>query len=193
VNGVEVFFAHLKLASAGGDEVSGVERLSEVGDKKRSKRDVKREKGLDPVRHVKGGVASGPVNGCGVGPEDMWRASRPLRSIAFASFDKGLDDGAVLPLNDAVCMQVVSGNPDVSDTVPIRKPVEGSNVRCAVVGDDLFDGAPPAQNFLEKKYTKSVACLSAESTPLGPGGEGAAGLGNVMEAAGGRHKHGVNV
>ena len=29
--------------------------------------------------------------------------------------------------------------------------------------------------------------------PLGPGGEGAAGLGDVTEAASGRHKGGVNV
>jgi len=78
MNGVKVFFAHLKLASTGGDEVSGVKWLSEVGDEKRSERDVKRKKGLDPVRHVKGGVASGPANGCAVGPEDMWCASRPL-------------------------------------------------------------------------------------------------------------------
>ena len=104
MNGIEVFFAHLKLASMGGDEISGVEQLSEVGDEKCSKHDVKREKGLDPVCHVKGGVASGPVNGCAVSPEDVWHTSRPLRSIAFASFDEGLDDGAVLPLNDTICM-----------------------------------------------------------------------------------------
>jgi len=30
VNGIEVFFVHLKLASAGGDEVSGVEWFSEL-------------------------------------------------------------------------------------------------------------------------------------------------------------------
>jgi len=193
VNGVEVFFVHLELASAGGDEVSGVERFSEVGDEERSESDVKRKKGLDPVHHVKGGVASRPVNGCAVGPEDMWRMSWPLRSVAFASLDEGLDDGAVLPLNDAICTQVVSRNADVSDTVPIRKPVEGGDVRCAVVSDDLFDGAPPAQNFLKKKHTESVACLSAESTPLWPGGKGAAGLGDVMEAAGGGHKCGVDI
>jgi len=193
MNGIKVFFAHLELAGAGGNKVSGVEQLSEVGDKKRSKSDIKREKGLDPVRHVKGGVASGPANGCVVGPEDVWRTSRPLRSIAFASLDEGLDDGAVLPLNDAVCAQVVSRNPDVSDTVPIHKPVEGGDVRHAIVGDDLFDGTPPAQNFLEKKHTESAACLSAESMPLRPGGKGAAGLGDVMEATGRRHKRGVDI
>ena len=99
----------------------------------------------------------------------------------------------MLPLNDAICMQVVSRNTDVSDTIPIRKPVEGSDIRCAVVGDNLFDGAPPAQNFLEKKHTESAACLSAESTPLRPGGKGAAGLGDVTEAAGRGHKRGVDV
>jgi len=78
VNGIKVFFAHLELAGTGGDEVSGVKWLSEVGDEKHSKSDIKRKKGLDPMCHVKGGVASGPVNGCVVGPEDMWCASQPL-------------------------------------------------------------------------------------------------------------------
>jgi len=193
VNGVEVFFVHLKLASTGGDEVSGVEQLSEVGDKKHSKGDVKREKGLDPMRHVEGGVAGGPANGCAVSPEDVWCASQPLRSVAFTSLDEGLDDGAVLLLNNAICMQVVSGNADVSDTIPIRKPVKHGDIRYAIVGDDLFDGTPPAQNFLEKKHTKSAACLSAESTPLRPGGKGAVGLGDVTEATGRGHKRGVDI
>jgi len=149
--------------------------------------------GLDPVRHVKGGVASGPANGCAVSPEDVWCASWPLQSVAFASLDEGLDDGAVLPLNDAVCVRVVSRNADVSDTVPICKPVKGGDVRCAVVGDDFFDGSPPTQDFLKEKHTKSAACLSAESMPLRPGGEGAASLGDVTEAASRGHKGGVDV
>ena len=78
MNGVEIFVAHLELASTGGDEVSGVERLSEVGDEKRSKGDVKREKGLDPMCHVEGRVAGGPANGCVVSPEDVWCASQPF-------------------------------------------------------------------------------------------------------------------
>jgi len=90
-------------------------------------------------------------------------------------------------------MQVVSRNADVSDTIPIRKPVKRGNIRHAVVSDDLFDGAPPAQNFLEKKHTKSAACLGAESMPFQPGSEGAAGLGDVMEAAGRGHKCSVNI
>jgi len=81
----------------------------------------------------------------------------------------------------------------VSDTVPICKPVEGGDIRHAIVGDDLFNSTPPAQNFLEKKYTKSAACLSVESTPLRPGSKGAAGLGDVTETAGGGHKCGVDI
>ena len=79
------------------------------------------------------------------------------------------------------------------DTIPIHKPVEGGNIRRAVVGDDFFDGSPPAQNFLEKKHTKGPACLSTEGVPLWPGGKGAVGLGDVTEAAGRGHKHGVDV
>ena len=184
---------YLELASAGGNEVSGVKRLSEVGDEKHSKSDIKREKGFDPMRHVKGGVASRPANRCAVSPEDVWHTSQPLQSVTFASLDKGLDDGVVLLLNDAICTQVVSGNPDVLDTIPICKPVKGGDIRRAIVSDDLFDGAPPAQNFLEKKHTESAACLGMESTPFRPGSEGAAGLGDVTEAAGRGHKHGVDI
>ena len=78
MDGIEVFFAHLELVGAGGDKVSGVERLSEVRDKKHSESDVEQEKGLDPVCHIEGGVAGGPANGCVVSPKDMWCASWPL-------------------------------------------------------------------------------------------------------------------
>jgi len=77
-NGGEIVFAHLELAGVDSDEVGGRKRLSEVRDKKRRKSDVKRKEGLDPVRHVEGGVAGRLADGGAVGPEDMSCASRPL-------------------------------------------------------------------------------------------------------------------
>jgi len=62
-----------------------------------------------------------------------------------------------------------------------------------LVGDDFFDSSPPTQDFLKEKHTKSAACLSVESTPLRPGGKGAASLGDVIEAASGGQKGGVNI
>ena len=79
-----------------------------------------------------------------VGPEDVRGKGRPLGVIAFTGLDKGIANCPVLSLDDAVCVGVVWGNADVSDTIPIRKPVECGDVGCAIVGDDLFDGAPSA-------------------------------------------------
>ena len=88
-------------------------------------------------------------------------AGRPFGGVAFAGLDKGLANRPMLSLDDAVRAGIVRGDADVANTIPISEPVEGSDIRRAIVGDDLFDSAPPAQDVLEKKRTEGAASLSA--------------------------------
>ena len=73
----------------------------------------------------------------------MWHIGQPFSGIAFTSLDEGLTNCLVLLLNDAIHMGVIRGDVDVTDTIPVCKPVQGSNVGCAIVGDNFFNGAPP--------------------------------------------------
>jgi hypothetical protein len=108
VDGGEVFFVHLELVGPGGNELSGGERMCEIGDEKCHKSDVKRKEGFNTMSHVKGRVAGRPADGGTVSPKDMRSAGRPLGDIAFTSLDKRVANGPVLLLNDAIGARVVS-------------------------------------------------------------------------------------
>ena len=84
------------------------------------------------------------MGGCSVSPEDVRGEGWPLGVVAFAGLDKGVTNCPVLLLDDAIRTKVVWGNADVSDTIPIRKPVECGDIGRAVVSDNLFDGTPSA-------------------------------------------------
>jgi hypothetical protein len=43
-----------------------------------------------------------------VGPENEWHDGGPVGGVAITGLDKGLANGAVLSLNDAIHSQVVS-------------------------------------------------------------------------------------
>ena len=50
----------------------------------------------------------------------------------------------MLLLDDAVCLGVVGQDMNVSNAIPIHEPVEGCNVRGAIVGNDLPYCSPSA-------------------------------------------------
>ena len=81
----------------------------------------------------------------------------------------------------------------MSNSVALRKPVECRDVSGPVVGHDLLNGSPSAQDFFEKECAQGAPGLGSESTPLGPCGEGASSLNNVSEASRMGHEHSVNI
>ena len=79
-----------------------------------------------------------------VSPEDVRGKGQPLGVVAFTGLDKRVTNCLVLSLNNAIRVEVVWGNADVSDTIPICKPVKCGDIGYAIVGDNLFDGTPSA-------------------------------------------------
>jgi hypothetical protein len=90
-----------------GYEVGSGHGGHEVGHEECGKCDVKWQKWLSTMCHVEGGVAGGFVNGSTVSPEDKRSETRPLGDVAFACFDEGLANSAVLTLDDAISSRVI--------------------------------------------------------------------------------------
>jgi hypothetical protein len=101
------------------------------------------------------------MDGCAVGPKDMQCMGGSFGGVTFTSLDKGLANSPVLLLNNAIHVGVVWGDVDVANTILVHKPVKGGNIGCAIVGDDFFNGTPPAQDVLKKKCIKGVASFCA--------------------------------
>lgn len=55
----------------------------------------------------------------------------------------------------------------------------------AVVGDDLDEGAPPAEDVLKQSFGDRFAGLATDSAAFGVAGEGAAAVYEVLVAGGG--------
>jgi hypothetical protein len=54
------------------------------------------------------------------------------------------------------------------DAIPLCKPVECHDVNCAIVGDDLFNCSPAAEDLLEDECTDHAASLNVKGAPFGP-------------------------
>jgi hypothetical protein len=80
-----------------------------------------------------------------VGLENMQCKSWPLRlsPSQVLKLDKELVNCS-LSLNNAVHMGIVWGYMDIMDVIPIREPVQQSDIRCTIVRDDFLDGTPSA-------------------------------------------------
>lgn len=91
----------------------------------------------------------------------MQHTGGPFSGVAFTSPDKGLTNCLVLSLNNAICAGVIQGDVDIMDTVPVHEPVEGGDTGHAIVGDNFFNGTPPAQYVFKKKCTQYVTGLCA--------------------------------
>ena len=161
VDGGKVGWAFLKLASTGDEEIFSRKRLGEVGYEESCHREVEGENWLNPVHHVIRRKAGRLASSGAVSPESERRERQPVRMIAFARLEDGIADSMMLPLNDAIGLQVVCRNADVSDAIPVRKPVESRHISGAVVGDDLLYCAPSAQYLLEYKRADHPASLHA--------------------------------
>jgi hypothetical protein len=81
----------------------------------------------------------------------------------------------------------------VLDIVALCKPIEGGNIGCSIVCNDLLDSSPSAQDFFEEEGTKGGSSLGLESTPLWPCSERTSSLNNVSEATCMGHEHGIDV
>jgi hypothetical protein len=93
--------------------------------------------------------------------ENIWCVGGPFGGVTFASLDEGLTNSPVLSFDNAVHMGVVWGDADVANIIPVCKPVEGSNIGHAIVSDNFFDGAPPAQDILKKKCAEGATSFCA--------------------------------
>ena len=82
-----------------------------------------------------------------------------MRVVAFARFENGVTDGAMLPLDDAVCLQVVCQDADVPNAIPVRKPVKSSHISCAVVSNNLLYRSPLAKDLFKDKCSNHLASL----------------------------------
>jgi hypothetical protein len=91
--------------------------------------------GREPGRLASGGTISLEGIGC-----DHW----PARVIAVTSLEDGVLNCAMLLLNNTICLGVVWRDANVLDAIPIREPIEGCNVRRAIVGDNLSHCSPLA-------------------------------------------------
>ena len=96
-----------------------------------------------------------------VSPESERHKCQPVRMIAFARLEDGVVDSTMLLLNDAIGLQVVCQNADVSDAIPVHEPVESCHISSAIVGDDLLYCTPSAQYLLENKCADHLASLYA--------------------------------
>jgi hypothetical protein len=54
------------------------------------------------------------------------------------------------------------------DAIPLCKPVKCCDVCCAIVGDDLFNCFPVAEDLLKDECANYVASLDAKGTPFRP-------------------------
>jgi hypothetical protein len=93
---------------------------------------------------------------CAVSPENKWHDGGPVGGIAITGLDKGLMDGVVLSLDDAICSQVVSQNVYVMDTVPLGEPLQCSDIGGTIVHDDFLDSTPPAEDLLKQEGTNGM-------------------------------------
>jgi len=107
VDGGEVSWAFLKLASVGDEEIFSRKRLGKVGYKESCHRKVEGENWLNPVHHVIWRKAGQLVSSGVVSPESERHECQPVRMIAFACLEDGIVDSTMLPLDDAVGLQVV--------------------------------------------------------------------------------------
>jgi len=87
VDGGEVGWAFLKLASAGDEEIFSRKRLGEVGYEESCHREVKGENWLNPVHHVIRRKACRLASSGAISPESERRERRPVRMIAFACLE----------------------------------------------------------------------------------------------------------
>ena len=64
----------------------------------------------------------------------------------------------MLPFDDAVCSMLIRREPNVVDVVLSCQVFQAGDHSWAVVCDNLFDGAPSAQNFLkdERAYRSPI-------------------------------------
>jgi hypothetical protein len=143
--------------------------------------------------HIEWQVAHCFLNCHAVGPEGEWCNGQPAGGVAVASFDKGLLNGAVLVLDDAVHLQVVSQNVYMMDTVPFGKPVKCSNIGGAIVHDDFLNGTPPAEDLFKQEGADGMPILDLQCMPFWPSGERSVSLDNVPTAVGTWHEHCVDV
>ena len=81
----------------------------------------------------------------------------------------------------------------MTDTIALCEPVECCNVGHSIVGYNLLNSSPSAQDFFEKECTKCVSSLSTKSTPLWPCCERTSSLNDVPKSACMWHEHCVDV
>jgi len=144
VDGCKVGWAFLELAGVGDEEVFSQERCGEIRHKEGCHRKIEGENWLNPMHHIVGREASRLAGGCAVSPKGERHEHWPMRVVAFAHLENGVADGAVLSLNDPICLRIVCRNANVSDAIPVHKPVESGHIGGAIVYNDLLHRSPSA-------------------------------------------------
>ena len=140
-------FAHLsevlgtfsELLGSGSDEFLGGDAKVLSGSEVGGFENIKREKRVDAVDHVLGGVTGSSSNSDSFSPEDLWKDFSPLGLVTFAGLHDGLANVEMLGFHDTVGSRIVPGYANVVDPITLADVVECSNVG----SDPLpFRGAP---------------------------------------------------
>ena len=79
------------------------------------------------------------------------------------------------------------------NVVTRRETVESGNPRCSVVGDDLFESSPSAENVLEEEVRDDIAAFGGGSSCFRPGCQSATTMEDVSVGSALRHVERVEV
>ena len=79
------------------------------------------------------------------------------------------------------------------NVVTRHKTVESGNPRCSVVGDDLFESSPSAENVLEEEVHDDIAAFGSGSSCFRPGCQSATTMEDVSVRSALRHVERVEV
>jgi hypothetical protein len=88
-------------------------------------------------------------------------SSRPAYTVRVTCFEQRFAEGEVLNFDNPVGSRVVWGDANVVDMVPFSNVLKRGYDRSAVVGDNLHNGAPSADNLFEDEISQGLPGLSA--------------------------------
>ena len=145
------------------------------------------------MNHVVGGIASSAPNGDSFSPKDKMENLSPLILSTTAGLHDRFANVKVLRLDNAVRPRVVAGDTNVVNAILFTKDIESSNVGGSVVGNELSESAPTAENILEDEIGDNSGGVRRRSATLRIGSQSTLSMKDVTIRPNSRHKEGVDM
>jgi len=142
---------------------------------------------VNTVDHVVWRVPCSSADGDLFCPEHQREDLTPLRFVSLAGLHDCFPDVEVLRLYDSIGLGVVSRDSDVVDSVLFGEDISSSNVGSGVVGNNLFESSPAAEDILEDKVGNDFGGVRGGSTTFWIGGESISGMENITVGSNLRH------